>query len=92
MLGSSGSLEGVPISHRGWQQDAGGVRLYPVWVWGLASRGGPVLAQGRGAWLWGEPSPVHGQGGAMAQRQGFFSPLTVLGIWLAPFMFMSNRT
>lgn len=32
------------------------------------------------------------QGGAGTLWQGFFSPLTVLGIWLAPFMFMSNRT
>lgn len=52
----------------------------------------PGLARGRGAWFWGEPGPAHGQGGAGAQRQGFFSPLTALGIWLAPFMFMLNRT
>lgn len=51
-----------------------------------------MLPWGRGAWLWGGLGSVHRQGGAGAWRQGFFSPLTALGIWLAPFMFMSNRT
>lgn len=32
-----------------------------------------------------------GEEGRDARQQGFSSPLTVLGIWLAPFMFMSNR-
>lgn len=59
---------------------------------GAWPHGGLVLVWGREARLWGELGPAHGQGVAGARWQGVFSPLTVLGIWLTPFMFMLNRT